>query len=65
MPHPPHMTLKEFLEIRKALGLSQVKMAEAMGVDVRSVRRWESGERNISGTAVILARMLAKYSNNS
>ncbi|HEX6683659.1 MAG TPA: helix-turn-helix transcriptional regulator [Candidatus Limnocylindrales bacterium] len=38
------MKRKEFATRRKAMGLSQEKLAEAIGADVSSVRRWERGD---------------------
>jgi DNA-binding transcriptional regulator YiaG len=56
----PEMTAQEFGDIRQSLGFTQEKMAEAMGVDIRTVRRWENAERSIPGTAVILAKILVQ-----
>lgn len=39
----PEMTPQEFKEARTALGWTQATVAEKTGVDVRTVRRWESG----------------------
>lgn len=48
------MTSEEFKEIRKHLALTQVELAEMLGIDPVSISRIENGHRNIS-------RRLAKY----
>jgi len=42
------MTKVEFRELRIKLGLSQVKLAKLVGVNDRSIRRFESGEWTVS-----------------
>ena len=32
-------------QLRKDKGLTQAKLGEAVGVDARSIRRWERGDR--------------------
>lgn len=39
-PLPP---ASERVRLRKAVGLTQDQVADALGVSVRSVRRWEQG----------------------
>ena len=41
------MTSLEFKAIRQSLGLSAAKLAEALGVCLRSIWYWESGARKI------------------
>lgn len=44
---------------RKAAGLTQAALAEALGVPYQHVQRWERGRRTPSGqTAILLARVL-------
>ena len=38
------MTADELKQARKALGLSQMALSRALGVDGRTVRRWEAGD---------------------
>ena len=45
------MTPDEFRTARKALGYTQQSLADLLGVDARSVRRWEAGERELNPTA--------------
>jgi DNA-binding transcriptional regulator YiaG len=49
----------EFKQIRFGLGLSQMEMGEEMGVNVRTIQKWEGNETSIPGPAVKLARIIA------
>ena len=42
------MTPVELRAIRKGLGLTQTELAARVGVHLRSVQKWEAGERAIS-----------------
>lgn len=54
------MTPAELLAIRSRYGLSQSEMARILRVsDLRTVRRWEKGERAISGPASIVLELMA------
>lgn len=54
------MTPAELLAIRTRYGLSQTEMARILRVsDLRTVRRWEKGERAISGPASIVLELMA------
>ena len=44
---------------RKAMGLSQSKLAEKSGVNVRMIQHCERGYRDINRTAVITVKRLA------
>lgn len=50
----------EIKKIRKSLKLNQKSFAKMLGVGERAVQTWESGERNISGSAKILLDMILK-----
>lgn len=53
------MTPDEFKAARQALGYSQARMAEALGVHLRTAWRWERGERAIpEPVARLIDRML-------
>ena len=42
---------KEVKDVRAALGISQPVFSQFLGVDVKTVRSWEQGQRVPSGTA--------------
>ena len=53
------MTPTRFKDARRALGLSQNAMAEALGLKTsRAIRQFESGEREVSGPVAKLTAML-------
>lgn len=58
------MTPNELRKIRSQLGLSTAGLAKLLMVsDGRTVRRWEAGDREIPGPAIVLLRLLAKKPN--
>jgi DNA-binding transcriptional regulator YiaG len=48
------MTPTELKQARQSLGLTQLQLAEWMGVSDRTVKHWEAGSRNADATAVLL-----------
>ena len=54
------MTKEEFAAIRAAAGLTYDALADYLGVELRSVQRYESGERSISGPVEKLMQLLEK-----
>lgn len=54
------MTANEILRIRKRLGWSQQRLADAVGVARNSVARWERGEMRIAEPAARLIRIIAE-----
>lgn len=54
------MTPAEVRAARKALGLSQVAMAQAVGVSPRTITHWEAGSRNVPEPAARLIRSMMK-----
>lgn len=55
------MTPYQFKKARKALGLSQKEMAGALRLKSdRAIRRYESGEREISGPITLCIENLLK-----
>lgn len=60
------MTPKQFKAARKKLGLSQSEMADALAIkDPRTIRRYESGEREISGPVALLIERLLQDKNKA
>ena len=56
------MTGDELRRLRRRLGLTQVQLAERLGVTSTSVARWERGERAISEPVARLVRLLGEMS---
>lgn len=52
------MTPDDFRRARKALGLTQIALAQRMGAGRRTIQNWESGERKIPEIAVKLLATL-------
>lgn len=52
------MKAEEVLAIRERLGVTQELLAEAMGVSVRTYRRWETEGSIPEVAAKLLARMV-------
>jgi len=51
---------KEFKKLRIKMGLTQVRLAERLGVASNSVARWEQGVRAISEPMARFIKMLVK-----
>ncbi len=59
-PKAGNMTAIEFKSIRLAAGLTQSQLAKRLRVtDLRTIRRYETGERAISGPVSLLMEQLA------
>ena len=56
-----NMTPSRFKQIRHSLGLSISQMANAIGVEERTIRRYESGDREIGKPVQILLRYISFY----
>lgn len=54
------MTPSQFQSIRERSGLTRSQLAKAIGVEARSIYRYENGERRISGTVATLMLWLDK-----
>lgn len=52
------MTNADFKAWRAAMGLTQSRAGRLLGVTDRAVRMWESGNRRVPQTVVILCEML-------
>ena len=60
------MTPTQFKDARKALGLSQNGMAEALGLKTsRAIRQFESGDREVSGPVAKLIELLLEQRTKS
>ena len=58
------MKAKELAQIRKSLSLTQVQMAEKIGVESNTVARWERGELRISEPVSRLVRLIERIEKN-
>jgi DNA-binding transcriptional regulator YiaG len=47
--------------LRRFVGLTQMKFAQAMGISVHTLRNWEQGRRRPEGAAVALLRIAARH----
>ena len=47
--------------LRRFVGLSQVRFAEALGISVHTLRNWEQGRRRPEGPALALLRIAARH----
>ncbi len=55
------MTPNQFKQIRQFLGLSLSQMADAIGVEERTIRRYEKGDREIGLPINKLIAYILKY----
>jgi DNA-binding transcriptional regulator YiaG len=47
--------------LRRFVGLSQARFAQAMGISVHTLRNWEQNRRKPEGPAVALLRIVARH----
>ena len=47
-------------KVRKTTELTQAQMASLMGMSLSGYRKWEQGQRHVSGCAAILLRVIEK-----
>jgi putative transcriptional regulator len=47
--------------LRRFIGLSQAKFAEALGISVHTLRNWEQNRRKPEGPALALLRIAARH----
>lgn len=59
------MTPEQFKQIRSDLGITQKQLAEGLKSSLRSVQRWESGERAISGPVQVCMGYFTKSDKTS
>ena len=58
MCHSRHMNTENLKQAMIALGLSKSELARLLGVTLRAVSMWDSGDREIPGPAVAYLRLL-------
>lgn len=51
----------DIVALRRFVGLSQARFAEALGISVHTLRNWEQGRRNPEGPALALLRIAARH----
>ena len=51
----------DVLALRRFVGLTQVRFAEAMGISVHTLRNWEQGRRKPDGPALALLKIAARH----
>ena len=47
-------------EVRRQVSLTQAQMAPLLGMSVSGYRKWEQGQRHVSGPAAMLLRVIEK-----
>lgn len=51
----------DVIALRRFIGLTQVELAEALGISVHTLRNWEQGRRYPEGPALALLRIAARH----
>jgi DNA-binding transcriptional regulator YiaG len=57
---PVKMTPEEMKRLRREAGLTQVQLADALGVAPRTVQAWEGGTNKVPSTAAMAVRLVVK-----
>jgi putative transcriptional regulator len=52
------MTPDELKAIRESLNLTQSELASLIGASVHALRKWEQGQRKVSGVATVAIKKL-------
>jgi putative transcriptional regulator len=52
---------QDITALRRFVGLTQTKFAQAMGISVHTLRNWEQGRRHPDGPAIALLRIAARH----
>lgn len=58
---PDFLTGEDIKRMRRRLGFTQQQMAEFANVSKKTIERWETGDKEITGPVVTLARLVALY----
>ena len=51
----------DVIALRRFVGLTQARFAEAMGIRLHTLRNWEQGRRHPDGSAIALLRIAARH----
>ncbi len=54
-------TGEDVAALRRFVGLTQVRFAQAMGISVHTLRNWEQDRRKPEGPAIALLRIAARH----
>jgi DNA-binding transcriptional regulator YiaG len=54
-------TGEDIVALRRFVGLTQDRFAQAMGISVHTLRNWEQGRRQPEGPALALLRIAARH----
>ena len=52
---------EDFVALRRFVGFTQARFAEAVGISVHTLRNWEQGRRRPDGPAIALLRIAARH----
>jgi len=52
---------EDIVALRRFVGLSQARFAQALGISVHTLRNWEQGRRSPEGPALALLRIAARH----
>jgi putative transcriptional regulator len=52
---------EDIAALRRFVGLTQARFAEAMGISVHTLRNWEQDRRRPEGPAIALLRIAARH----
>jgi len=52
---------EDITALRRFVGLTQDRFAEALGISVHTLRNWEQGRRHPEGPALALLRIAARH----
>jgi putative transcriptional regulator len=52
---------EDIAALRRFIGLTQDRFAQAMGISVHTLRNWEQGRRHPEGPALALLRIAARH----
>lgn len=51
---------EDIIALRRFVGMTQVELAQVMGISVHMVRNWEQGRRKPDGPSIALLRIAAR-----